>query len=107
VLDWGDGEEGPFLVLEYLGGGSVRAVLDHASVLTPEQAIQVGIQAARALEYAHRRGIVHRDIKPANLLFDEEGRIAIADFGLARALAEAAMTEPGGAMLGTARYRVP
>jgi eukaryotic-like serine/threonine-protein kinase len=107
VLDWGDGDEGPFLVLEYLGGGSMRAVLDHASTVTPEQAIQIGIQAARALEYAHRRGIVHRDIKPANLLFDEEGRIAIADFGLARALAEAAMTEPGGAMLGTARYAAP
>ena len=72
-----------------------------------EQTIQIGIQAGRALEYAHRRGLVHRDIKPANLLFDEEGRVAIADFGLARALAEAAMTEPGGAMLGTARYASP
>ena len=107
VLDWGEGDEGPFLVLEYLGGGSVRAVLDHASTLSSEQAIQIGIQAARALEYAHRRGLIHRDIKPANLLFDEEGRVAIADFGLARALAEAAMTEPGGAMLGTARYASP
>src|SRR5207248_4718050 len=59
------------------------------------------------LDYAHRRGLVHRDIKPANLLFDEEGRVCIADFGLARALAEASWTEPTGAVLGTARYAAP
>jgi beta-lactam-binding protein with PASTA domain/tRNA A-37 threonylcarbamoyl transferase component Bud32 len=108
VIDWGESDEtGPFLVLEYLGGGSLRSLLDQSGALTPEQTTHVGLQAARALDYAHRRGLVHRDIKPANLLFDDEGRIAIADFGLARALAEAAWTEPGGAMLGTARYASP
>lgn len=107
VLDWGEASDGPFLVLEYLGGGSLRSVLDHSGALTASQAVNVGLQAARALDYAHRRGLVHRDIKPANLLFDEEGRLAIADFGLARALAEAAWTEPGGAVLGTARYASP
>ncbi|MCA1691288.1 MAG: PASTA domain-containing protein [Actinobacteria bacterium] len=71
------------------------------------QALEVGLEAARGLDYAHRRGLVHRDIKPANLLFDDEGRLRIADFGLARALAEAAWTEPSGAVLGTARYVAP
>jgi beta-lactam-binding protein with PASTA domain/tRNA A-37 threonylcarbamoyl transferase component Bud32 len=106
VHDWGQGDV-PYLVTELLGGGSLRALLDTGHRLDQAQARQVGLEAARALEYAHRRGLVHRDIKPANLLFDDEGRLRIADFGLARALAEAAWTEPAGAVLGTARYASP
>ena len=59
------------------------------------------------MEYAHARGVVHRDIKPANLLFDEHGIVRVADFGLARALAEASWTEPAGTVVGTARYAAP
>src|SRR3989440_6104923 len=109
VYDWGedDGDGTPYLVLELLEGGSLRSMLDRGHTLTPAQAARVGLDAARALDHAHRRGLVHRDIKPANLLFDDEGRLCIADFGLARALAEAAWTEPAGAVLGTARYAAP
>jgi beta-lactam-binding protein with PASTA domain/tRNA A-37 threonylcarbamoyl transferase component Bud32 len=106
VFDWGD-DDAAFIVTEYLSGGSLRALLDTGGSLTPSQALMVGLEAARALDYAHRRGFVHRDIKPANLLFGEEQRLRIADFGLARALAEAAWTEPQGAVLGTARYSSP
>jgi eukaryotic-like serine/threonine-protein kinase len=107
VFDWGQDLDGPFLVLEHLSGGSLRDLLDRGHRLSVSQALVVGLEAARGLDYAHRRGLVHRDIKPANLLFDEEGRLSIADFGLARALAEAAWTEPAGAVLGTARYASP
>lgn len=106
VHDWGQGDV-PYLVTELLGGGSLRGLLDTGAHLDLAQARSVGLEAARALDYAHRRGLVHRDIKPANLLFDEEGRLRVADFGLARALAEAAWTEPVGAVLGTARYTSP
>jgi beta-lactam-binding protein with PASTA domain/tRNA A-37 threonylcarbamoyl transferase component Bud32 len=106
VHDWGQGDV-PYLVTELLDGGSLRALLDRGARLDPAQARQVGVDAARALDHAHRRGFVHRDIKPANLLFDEEGMVRIADFGLARALAEAAWTEPAGAVLGTAKYASP
>lgn len=106
VHDWGQGEV-PYLVTELLDGGSLRAMLDAGNLLSVAQARNVGVDTARALDYAHRRGFVHRDIKPANLLFDDEGTLRIADFGLARALAEAAWTEPAGAVLGTARYASP
>jgi eukaryotic-like serine/threonine-protein kinase len=107
VYDWGDDEDSPYLVCEYLAGGSLRALLDDGRRLSPSQALLVGLEAAHGLHYAHRRGIVHRDIKPGNLLFDGDGRLRIADFGMARALAEAAWTEPAGSLLGTARYAAP
>jgi len=107
VYDWGDENGMPYLVLEYLGGGSLRSLLDTGSLLTPQQAAALGAQAAHGLAFAHRRGLVHRDIKPANILFDDDGRLLVADFGLARALAEAAITEPLGTVMGTARYASP
>jgi serine/threonine-protein kinase len=107
VFDWGEDGGSPYLVMELLEGGSLRSLLDRAAVLSPSQAASVGADAARALDYAHRRGLVHRDIKPANLIFDDEGRVRVADFGLARALAEATWTEPTGAVVGTARYAAP
>ena len=107
VYDWGEDAGSPYLVMELLEGGSLRSLLDRGDLLSPEQAARVGADAARALDYAHRRGLVHRDIKPANLIFDDEGRVTVADFGLARALAEASWTEPAGAVVGTARYAAP
>lgn len=106
VHDWGQGDV-PYLVTEMLAGGSLRGLLDTGARLDLAQTRHIGIEAANALDYAQRRGFVHRDIKPANLLFDDEARLRIADFGLARALAEAAWTEPAGAILGTARYASP
>src|SRR5215475_152432 len=106
VYDWGE-DDVPFMVLELLEGGSLRSMLDRGTLLTVSQAARVGRDVASALEYAHARGILHRDIKPANLLFDEHGIVRVADFGLARALAEASWTEPAGAVFGTARYASP
>jgi len=111
VFDWGeddaDGLVVPYIVTEYLGGGSLRRILDRGRPLSPSQTLMIGLDTAQALGHAHRRGLIHRDVKPANLLFDTDGRLRLADFGLARALAEAAWTEPTGTMLGTARYASP
>lgn len=106
VYDWGH-DEVPYLVSEYLSGGSLRTMLDARGILSPSQALLVGLEAARGLEYAHGEGLVHRDIKPANLLFGDSARLRIADFGLARALAEAGWTDQDGSMVGTARYAAP
>ncbi|QDT46494.1 Serine/threonine-protein kinase PrkC [Symmachiella dynata] len=67
---------------------------------------EIGVQAAEALEYAHQRGIVHRDIKPSNLMLDSEGKIWIADFGLAQIETDATLTGTGD-LVGTLRYMSP
>lgn len=111
VYDWGEDRDGeamvPYLVTEYLAGGSLRSMLDRGNLLTPSQALMVGLEATRALAHAHERGLVHRDVKPGNLLFDDGGHVRLADFGLAKALAEASWTEPAGSSLGTVRYASP
>src|SRR5438105_6876576 len=66
VYDWGEDDDTPYLVCEYLAGGSLRALLDAGNRLSPSQALLLGLEAARGLEYAHRRSLVHRDIKPGN-----------------------------------------
>jgi serine/threonine-protein kinase len=106
VYEW-SADDPPYIVSEYLEGGSLRGMLDAGHLLSVSQAVLIGHQAAQGLQHAHSRSIVHRDIKPANLLFDDEGRLRIADFGVARAVAEAAVTEPDGATVGTARYASP
>jgi serine/threonine-protein kinase len=106
VYDWAEGEE-CYIVTELLSGGSLRHILDQGHRLSVSQALVVGLHALEGLEAAHESGFVHRDIKPANLLFGSDGRLRIADFGIARAVAEAAWTEPEGALIGTARYAAP
>ncbi len=106
VHDWGDQDEA-YLVTELLPGGSLRQMFDGDYLLSPSQALVVGLHAGEGLAHAHERGFVHRDIKPANLLFGSDGRLRVADFGIARAVAEAAWTEPEGSLIGTARYAAP
>ncbi|MDG1846015.1 MAG: protein kinase [Acidimicrobiales bacterium] len=88
IYDWGD-KELPFVVSEYLPGGSLREMLDEAGALTPSQALLVGIEVSKGLEYAHRRGVIHQALKPANILFDAGSNVRISDFGVAKTVAEA------------------
>ncbi len=106
IYDWAEGDQ-VYLVTELLEGGSLRALLDEGHLLTPSQAVLVGLQAGSGLAHAHNEGFVHRDIKPANLMFTGSGRLKVADFGISRAVAEASWTEPDGALIGTARYAAP
>ena len=118
VFDWGVDEQA-YLVTEYLGGGSLRSILDSGRTLSPSQILQITLEACRALDHAHAQGIIHRDLKPANLLFGQDGHFRIADFGLAAALADATqaeisnsgpqLDELGGlrGYVGTARYASP
>jgi len=106
IYDWDDSNR-VYIVTELLAGGSLREILDSGPPLTISQALLVGLEASQGLAHAHDEGFVHRDIKPANLLFNSAGRLSVADFGIARAVAEASWTEPEGALIGTARYAAP
>ncbi len=101
-----------FLVMEYVEGRDLSALVKKNGPLQIDFAIDCILQAARGLEFAHRRGVVHRDIKPSNLLLDREGVIKILDMGLARIEANGFGAEPSeltstGAIMGTIDYMSP
>jgi serine/threonine-protein kinase len=111
VLGWGetelDGESTLFWVVEYLGGGSLRDLFDRGRLLDPSQALVVGLEAARALEAAHSRGIVHTELTPSKLVFGEDARLRIADVAMARLLGAEAWSEPATVATHVARYASP
>ena len=107
VFDYGQFEGRPYLVLEYVPGGTLDEQLSAAAPapLPDEQTARIAQDLAAGLANAHQHGIVHRDLKPSNVLVDGEGRAKIADFGVARALSDATLTTTGG-VVGTAQYRL-
>jgi serine/threonine-protein kinase len=106
VYDWGAVDGIYYMVMEHVAGVSARELLNAEGVLAPAQAADVLLQTLAALDHAHRQGIVHRDIKPENLMVTPEGRVKVADFGLARAYADAQITEAG-TVTGTVQYLSP
>ncbi len=96
-----------FWVTEYLAGGSLRDLLDRGRLLEPSQALVVGLEACRALDLAHRRGIVHSEITPSKLVFGEDRRLRIVDFGLAELLGAEAWANPADVPTHVARYASP
>ena len=94
------------IVMELVVGRTLRERLDDPTPIDPWQAAGLAAQVAEALEAAHRAGLVHRDVKPANVLLSNDGRVKVADFGIAKAVAEADLTQPG-LMVGTAKYLAP
>src|SRR5262245_26474912 len=85
IYDFGQAGGFYFLLMEFVDGVNLRQAMT-AGRFTPEQALAVVPPVCEALQYAHEHGIVHRDIKPENLLLDKEGRVKIADFGVAKLL---------------------
>lgn len=106
IFDVGEWHDRPFIVMEYLPGGSL-ADRARAGRIPPDQAIAWLAQAAEALDAAHAHGVVHRDVKPANLLLNDRDEIQVADFGIARMADDTAGMTAAGTIMGTAGYLAP
>ena len=107
VYDFGHDPDGrPFIVMEYVEGGSLAEALARDGALSPARVVAVARDCCAGLAYAHATGLVHRDLKPQNLLLEADGRVKIADFGIARTLDGTSLTLTG-SVLGTAGYLAP
>lgn len=105
IYEIGETKDGPVLVLEYIAGETLRSRLGKGQLGVAE-IMQFGLHIAEGLIYAHGHGLVHGDIKPENLMFTEDGRLKITDFGLARTFDERTVTLHG-TIAGTPRYMAP
>ncbi|MGZ8708372.1 MAG: protein kinase domain-containing protein [Gaiellaceae bacterium] len=106
IYDVGEHDDRPYIVMEHLSGGSLDDVLQRGGPQPPERVFTWLEEAARALDVAHREGVVHRDVKPANLMLDGEGNVHVADFGIASSAGMDSLTMTG-TVLGTAGYLSP
>ncbi|HYX77051.1 MAG TPA: serine/threonine-protein kinase, partial [Gaiellaceae bacterium] len=106
LYDYGHAGGRPFMVLEFLPGGTLEDRLVPDQPYPDDETERIARELASGLAHAHAQGLVHRDLKPANILFDEEGRAKIADFGIARLGGSRTLTETG-TLLGTAGYMSP
>ena len=105
IFDRGEWDGTYYIAMEFIEGRTLKDVIRERGPAPPEAAVDIVLQILRAARFAHQRGIVHRDIKPHNVLIDDEGRVKVTDFGIARAGASD-MTETG-SIMGTAQYLSP
>ena len=107
VIDRGQADGQQFIVFEYIDGESLKQLVDRNGPLPARRAIELALQVADALAFAHQAGLVHRDVKPQNVLVTEDGEAKVTDFGIARSLdVEHGVTQTG-TVLGTSNYLSP
>src|SRR5690606_29189086 len=106
LYDTGRDGDQVYLVMEFVAGVTLKQVLASEAPLAVGRAAAIAEKVARALDYAHERGLVHRDVKPANILIGTDGSVKVADFGIAKAEEGDDLTKTG-MVLGTAAYVAP
>jgi serine/threonine protein kinase len=92
VFDSGIDEELQYLMMEYVAGQTLAQLLARQGRLAPRRAAELAVEVCAALAAANTQGLVHRDIKPANVLVGEDGRVKVADFGIAKAATAVTLT---------------
>jgi serine/threonine-protein kinase len=107
VFDQGDDDGTLFLVMEYVPGITLRDLIRTEAPMSPARALTVIEPVLSALGAAHRAGMIHRDVKPENVLLADDGRVKVADFGLARAVSSETQHTSTGVLIGTVSYLSP
>ncbi len=106
VLDVGTQDDINYIVMEYVEGKTLKDIIKEKGALPYEVAISIGIKVAKALECAHKSGIIHRDVKPQNILVTEEGIVKVTDFGIAKSMDSSTIAHTNSVM-GSAHYFSP
>jgi len=107
LFDFGQIDGHPYLVMEYLSGGTLRGRLKDRGRLGVEESVKVALDCLAGLAACHAQGVVHRDLKPENVLFSEDGRAKLADLGMARSYSNATLLTQAGVVIGTPMYMSP
>ena len=107
IFDWGESGNTYFIVMEYVDGEPLSALIRTQAPIEAAQAANAAADVAKALSYAHRHGVVHRDIKPGNILITHDGQVKVTDFGIARAIGADEQATQSGLVMGTATYFSP
>ena len=107
VIDRGEQEGRQYIVFEYVDGENLKALVEREGPLPERDAIELALQVARALGFAHEQGLVHRDVKPQNVLLNDGGDTKVTDFGIARSLDVHGGLTQTGTVMGTSDYIAP
>lgn len=107
IYDVGQDKDTYFIVMEYVEGETLKDLIDREAPLEPARAVSIVRQIANALYHAHNNKIIHRDIKPQNVLISKDGRVKVADFGIARAVSSTTQTFSPNSIMGSVHYFSP
>jgi serine/threonine-protein kinase len=106
VIDRGEEDGCQYIVFEYIDGENLKEYVVRKGRLDVREALEIAVEVARGLAFAHEQGLIHRDVKPQNILLNGDGRAKVTDFGIARSLDVDGMTQTG-TVLGTSNYIAP
>jgi serine/threonine protein kinase/tetratricopeptide (TPR) repeat protein len=107
IFDLGEADGVKFITMDYIEGRDLKSLIRERGKFGPKEAKQIIVQVCNALEVAHAEGVIHRDLKPQNIMVDEQGKVSVMDFGIARSMELGGGMTQTGALIGTPEYMSP
>ena len=107
IFDLGEADGMKFITMDFIEGRDLKSIIREKGKFAPKEAKQIIVQVCNALEVAHAEGVIHRDLKPQNIMVDEQGKVSVMDFGIARSMEIGGGMTQTGALIGTPEYMSP